>query len=292
MKHAHWRDAMAKEISTSEANNTWTLVPLSFGKRAIDSKWLYKVKFHPDGTVERYKRWLVAKGYTQIEGLDFHETFALVAKLVTVRCLLSIASIKKWELHQLDVNNAFLHGDLEDEVYMKILQGFKSSSSPMAEQHQLDLNSGQLCNDLGQYRRLIYILLYLTITRPDINSAVHILSQFMHKPRQTHYDAAIRVLHYLKNLPDQAASVYSAAILEYLTAEISKLARNACKDLKIKLVWGDEKLKTLVEGTTVVHGGIIHRIHKALINKPSKYLNLKGSSLPLISNYGIDDMNA
>ncbi|KAK3012457.1 hypothetical protein RJ639_010380 [Escallonia herrerae] len=124
VKHDHWKDAMAKEISALEANNTWTLMPLPSGKRAIDSKWVYKVKFHPDGTVERYKARLVAKGYTQIEGLDFHETFAPVAKLVTVRCLLAIASIKKWELHQLDVNNAFLHGDLKEEVYMKIPQGF------------------------------------------------------------------------------------------------------------------------------------------------------------------------
>ncbi|KAK3035428.1 LOW QUALITY PROTEIN: hypothetical protein RJ639_032853, partial [Escallonia herrerae] len=124
VKHAHWKDAMAKEISALEANNTWTLMPLPSEKRAIDSKWVYKVKFHPDGTVERYKAQLVAKGYTQIEGLDFHETFAPVAKLVTVQCLLAIASIKKWELHQLDVNNAFLHGDLEEEVYMKIPQGF------------------------------------------------------------------------------------------------------------------------------------------------------------------------
>ncbi|KAK3029403.1 LOW QUALITY PROTEIN: hypothetical protein RJ639_039747 [Escallonia herrerae] len=128
VKHAHWRNAMAKEISALEANNTWTLMPLPSGKHAIDSKWVYKVKFHPDGTVERYKARLVAKGYTQIEGLDFHETFAPVAKLVTVRCLLAIASIKKWELHQLDVNNAFLHGDLEEEVYMKIPQGIQRNS--------------------------------------------------------------------------------------------------------------------------------------------------------------------
>ncbi|KAK2995856.1 hypothetical protein RJ640_015816 [Escallonia rubra] len=84
VKHAHWRDAMAKEISVLEANNTWMLVPLQSKKRAIDSKWVYKVKFHTYDTMERYKSWLVAKGYTQIEGLDFHETFALVAKLAMV----------------------------------------------------------------------------------------------------------------------------------------------------------------------------------------------------------------
>ncbi|KAK3005742.1 hypothetical protein RJ639_017145 [Escallonia herrerae] len=288
VKHAHWRDAMAKEISALEANNTWTLMPLPSGKRAIDSKWVYKVKFHPDGTVERYKARLVAKGYNQIEGLDFHETFAPVAKLVTVRCLLAIASIKKWELHQLDVNNAFLHGDLEEEVYMKIpqgsflavliyvddvlvtgtdsakiswlkhyldtkfhikdlgklkyflgievahssdgivlsqrkyvldiltecgLTGCKPSSSPMAEQHQLIINSGELCDDPGQYRRLIGRLLYLTITLPDISYVVHILSQFMHKPRRPHYDAAIRVLRYLKNSPGQGILLSSNSSL-------------------------------------------------------------------------------
>ena len=115
---------MAKEISALEANDTWTLQPLPPGKRAIDSKWVYKVKYHPDGSIERYKARLVAKGYTQIEGVDFHETFAPVAKLVTVRCLLAIAAARNWELHQLDVNNAFLHGDLEEDVYMKIPQGF------------------------------------------------------------------------------------------------------------------------------------------------------------------------
>lgn len=94
------------------------------GKKPFDSKWVYKIKYKIDGQAERYKARLVAKGYTQIEAVDFHETFATVAKLVTVRCALAMASKRQWSVHQMDVNNAFLHEDLDEEIYMKIPQGF------------------------------------------------------------------------------------------------------------------------------------------------------------------------
>ncbi|KAK3003104.1 hypothetical protein RJ639_020223 [Escallonia herrerae] len=105
---------MAKEISALEANKTWTMAVLPPGKKAIDSKCVYKIKYHPDGSTEWYKTQLVAKGYTLIEGINFHETFALVANLVTFICSLAVASIHSWPLHQLNVNNAFLHGDLHE----------------------------------------------------------------------------------------------------------------------------------------------------------------------------------
>ncbi|GJV23487.1 retrovirus-related pol polyprotein from transposon TNT 1-94 [Tanacetum coccineum] len=117
---ARLREAMLKDVKALEKNGIWTLEYLPEGKRAINSKWVYKIKFKPNGEVERYKARLVAKGFTQIEGVDYHDTFAPVAKLVTVRTLFAIAVKRDWIIYHLDVNNAFLHGDLEKEVYMKI----------------------------------------------------------------------------------------------------------------------------------------------------------------------------
>ena len=114
---------MAAEIDALEHNHTWSVVPLPPNKRAVGCKWVFKIKYKADGSIERYKAWLVAKSYTQQEGLDYTETFSPVAKMVTVKLFLALAAVQGWGLHQLDVNNAFLNGDLHEEVYMSLPPG-------------------------------------------------------------------------------------------------------------------------------------------------------------------------
>jgi len=126
----HWQHAMTNEIIALEQNRTWDLVLLPQNKSVIGCKWVYKVKFQADGQVERYKARLVAKGYTQQEGIDFFNTYSPVAKITTIRVLLTIAAVNNWHLHQLDVDNAFLHGDLHEEVYMQLPPGYSNPNYP------------------------------------------------------------------------------------------------------------------------------------------------------------------
>jgi hypothetical protein len=126
----HWCAAMDDEFQALLRNNTWRLVPPQSGINIIDSKWVFKVKKHADGTIERYKARLVAKGFKQRYGLDYEATFSPVVKPTTVRLLFSLAVTHGWSLRELDVQNAFLHGVLEEEVYMRQPPGFVDPTCP------------------------------------------------------------------------------------------------------------------------------------------------------------------
>ncbi|KAG7543542.1 Integrase catalytic core [Arabidopsis thaliana x Arabidopsis arenosa] len=333
IKSKVWTNAMGSEVGALEENNTWTIEDLPPGKKAIGSKWVYKIKYNSDGTIERYKARLVALGNSQVEGIDYGETFAPVARMQTVRMFLEVAAGNNWPVHQMDVHNAFLHGDLTEEVYMKpppgyftndekkvcrlhkslyglkqaprcwfaklttalreygfvqslsdyslfsfeksgiriniliyvddmivssnseealgIFKGYlascfkmkdlgplkyflgievsrsckgfylsqrkyaldiveeagllgsKPATFPLEQNHKLALSTSPLLLDPEPYRRLIGKLIYLAATRPDLAYCVHILAQFMQSPREDHWQAALRVVRYLKGNPGQ-----------------------------------------------------------------------------------------
>ncbi|GJY51608.1 homogeneously-staining region [Tanacetum coccineum] len=137
--------------------------------------------------------------------------------MVTSRSLLSIAVQNQWNIKQLDINNAFLHGDLNEEVYMTILQGYpkslppntilnvKHAATPMDPIVKLNETDGYLLFDPSTYRTLVGKLLYLTITRPDLSFAAQALSQYSHSTRSSHFEALIRVLRYVKLCPGQGS---------------------------------------------------------------------------------------
>ncbi|RVW91983.1 Retrovirus-related Pol polyprotein from transposon TNT 1-94 [Vitis vinifera] len=305
LSHPGWRQAMVDEMAALHSNGTWDLVVLPSGKSTVGCRWVYAVKVGPDGQVDRLKARLVAKGYTQVYGSDYGDTFSPVAKIASVRLLLSMAAMCSWPLYQLDIKNAFLHGDLAEEVYMeqppgfvaqgesglvcrlrRSLYGLKQSprvwfsrfSSVVQEfgmlrstadhsvfyhhnslgqciylvvyvddivitgsdqdgiqklkQHLFthfqtkDLGklkyflgieiaqsssgvvlsqrkTGEPLGDPGRYRRLVGKLNYLTITRPDISFPVSVVSQFLQSPCDSHWDAVIRILRYIKSTPGQ-----------------------------------------------------------------------------------------
>ncbi|CAM8966737.1 unnamed protein product [Rhodiola kirilowii] len=115
---------MHAELNALAANDTWELADPPKDKNVIGSKWIYRIKRKADGSIKRYKARLVAEGFTQLEGFDFYETFAPVVKMNTVRIFLAIAVAKKWPPFQLDVDNAFLHGALDADIYMVLPPGF------------------------------------------------------------------------------------------------------------------------------------------------------------------------
>ena len=116
-----WKKAMEEEMDSLTKNNTWDLVELPEGRSVVGCKWVFKLKRKVDGSIERYKVRLVAKGYSQGEGIDFHEIFSPVVKLVSIRTMLALTALLDLELEQLDVKTTFLHGDLDEEIYICLL---------------------------------------------------------------------------------------------------------------------------------------------------------------------------
>ncbi len=331
--HALWDKAMDEEMAALDANKTWELVPLPEEKKAIGCKWVYKVKHNSDGSISRYKARLVAKGYAQTHGIDYEETFAPIAKMATMRAVIAVVASRGWVLHQMDVKNAFLHGELQEEVYLDqppgyedmshpnhvcrlrkalyglkqaprewhdkiakclvtigfrmldadhslyvrksdegivvitiyvddlivggdnekevehvksllkqkfdmkdlgelkfflgievirmpkgiwLLQqqyaldmlskygmvGYKPISVPLDQNGKLSANASEVLEDATMYRKIVGSLIYMTITRPDLNYTIGLESQFIQVPRKPHLDGVRHTLHYVSATAD------------------------------------------------------------------------------------------
>ncbi|RVW20584.1 Retrovirus-related Pol polyprotein from transposon RE1 [Vitis vinifera] len=225
----HWIvDFLSFEMALLR-NHTWSLVPPPPSTHIVGCRWIYKLKYLPNGSVERYKARLVAQGFTQTPGVDYFDTFSPVVKPCTIRLILALGVSFQWPIRQLDVENAFLNGDLQDEsswadtslfihhtasdilillvhvddilVYgsnPKLMEASKPVPTPGSLRRTLFQSDGVPLPDPSEYRCIVGALQYVTLTRPDIAFAVNKACQFMAKPSDVHWLAVKSILRYLK----------------------------------------------------------------------------------------------
>ena len=123
-KDPRWQVSMDEEMNSLQKNTTWELVSLPPGRKLVQCKWVFQTKVDADGNKCKYKAILVAKCFSQVQGVDYHETFASVAKIDSIRLVLAISASKNWKVHHMDIKYAFMHGNIHEEIYMKNLQGY------------------------------------------------------------------------------------------------------------------------------------------------------------------------
>ena len=153
-----WHNAMVEEMQALDDNGTWNLVQLPKRKKAIGYRWMFAIKVNPEGLVARLKARLVAKRYTQTYDVDYSDTFSHVAKMTSVRLFISLAATYHWDLHQLDIKNVFLHGDLQEEAYMKQPPGFvaqKGTGKVCALQKSLYSLKHSFCAWFGKFSQVV-----------------------------------------------------------------------------------------------------------------------------------------
>ena len=131
LANADWLTAMRQDYDALLKNKSWDLVSLLPNGQAIGFKWVFRVKENADGSINRFKAQLVAKGFHQVHGFDFHETFSPMIKLITIQIIDTLALSHGWKLLQLDVNNAFLNGSLEETVFMTQPPGFEVTNKSL-----------------------------------------------------------------------------------------------------------------------------------------------------------------
>lgn len=119
IKEPNWIETINKGIESIKKNKTWSLVNLPNKAKVVGFKWIFKMKLNAEGVLEKHKARLVAKGYSQKHEIDYGEVYAPTARMKMVRTIVFLAAQRQWKIHQLDVKSVFLHGELEEDVYVK-----------------------------------------------------------------------------------------------------------------------------------------------------------------------------
>lgn len=130
-----WQDAMVEEYSSILKNNVLEIVPWPKGKSVVGSCWVYKVKHGADGSVEKYKAKFVTKGFSQVEGIDYDETFSPVARHSSIKTILALAAQMGQKIHRMDMKTTFLNGVVEEDIHMEQLQGLRLSAETFMSIH-------------------------------------------------------------------------------------------------------------------------------------------------------------
>nr|GEV91662.1 putative retrotransposon protein [Tanacetum cinerariifolium] len=241
-----WKEAMLDDYNALITNGAWVFIPRPANVNVVRSMWLFKHKFHVDGSLSRYKAHLVANGRSQRQGIDCDETFSLVVKPVIIHTVLSLAVAHDWPIHQLDVKNAFLYGQLSKTIYMRQPPGFVDSTYPdyvchfnlsnsglflsqskfeeeiLERAHMQHYNPcktlvdtesklgyvGDPVSDPTLYRSLAGALQYLTFTHLDISYVVQQICLYMHDPRDLHFTALKRMLRYVCGTLDHGLQLH------------------------------------------------------------------------------------
>nr|GEV26992.1 retrovirus-related Pol polyprotein from transposon TNT 1-94 [Tanacetum cinerariifolium] len=217
-----WIDSMQEELLQFKRLDVWVLVPASDNISPLTLKCLSKNKHDEEQTVIRNKSRLIVRGYRQEEGIDFEESFALVARMEAIRIFLAYVAHKSFTVFQMDVKTAFLHGSLKEDVYvcqpegfidvdhlshskyvLEILNKYGMEScdpvgTPMEIKDKLDLDQNGTPVDATKYRSMIGALMYLTSSRPDIVHATCLCARYQAKTTEKHLKEVKRIFHYLR----------------------------------------------------------------------------------------------
>ncbi|XP_057514981.1 uncharacterized mitochondrial protein AtMg00810-like [Actinidia eriantha] len=209
MKQSEWRQAMLEEYGALIAQGTWTLVSPPTGVSPIGCKWVFRIKRNFDGSIARYKARLVAQGFQQQEGLDYTETFSPVVKQRTIRVMLSLALHHGWPVKQLDVSNAFLHGFLQEDVYMKQHHGYIDALYP---QHVCKLKKALY--DLKQAPRAWYDMFSKSLLAQDFINSMSDSSLFI-------FNKGSDIIYILVYVDDILITGSSSSLIESIISNMS-----------------------------------------------------------------------